>query len=85
MLENLLVNAWKFTSKRDAAHVEFGTVPQADGSAFWSANNGAGFDETYAGKMFGAFQHLHSERKFPGIGIGLTTVQRIIHRHGGRV
>ena len=86
VMENLLGNAWKFTSRHVSAHIEFGTAPQADGSvAYFVRDDGAGFDATYADKLFGAFQRLHNEKVFPGIGIGLATVQRIIHRHGGRV
>lgn len=86
VLENLLSNAWKFTARRVSAHIEFGTAPQADGSAaYFVRDDGAGFDMAYADKLFGAFQRVHSEREFPGIGIGLATVQRIIHRHNGRV
>ena len=86
VLENLLSNAWKFTARRASAHIEFGTTPQADGSAaYFVRDDGAGFNMAYADKLFGAFQRLHSEKEFPGIGIGLATVQRIIHRHDGRV
>jgi len=86
VLENLLSNAWKFTGQRDSAHIEFGTVPQPNGSvAYFVQDDGAGFDMAYADKLFAAFQRLHSEKEFPGIGIGLATVQRIIHRHDGRV
>ena len=85
-LENLLSNAWKFTSRRACAQIEFGAAPQPDGStAYFVRDNGAGFNMEYAYKLFGAFQRLHSEKEFPGIGIGLATVQRIIHRHGGRI
>ncbi len=85
-LENLLSNAWKFTSRRACARIEFGAASQADGStAYFVRDDGAGFKMDYAFKLFGAFQRLHSEKDFPGIGIGLATVQRIIHRHGGRV
>jgi PAS domain S-box-containing protein len=84
-LENLLSNAWKFTGKRARARIEFGIEPRPAGSAFYVRDNGAGFDKAYAGKLFGAFQRLHTMSEFPGHGIGLATVQRIIHRHGGRV
>jgi len=86
VLENLLGNAWKFTAHRVPGHIEFGTATQADGTvAYFVRDNGAGFDMTYADKLFGPFQRLHSEKEFLGIGIGLATVQRIIHRHAGRV
>ena len=86
VLENLLSNAWKFTSRRSCAHIEFGAAPQSDGStAYFVRDDGAGFNMDYAYKLFGAFQRLHNEKEFPGIGIGLATVQRIIQRHGGRI
>lgn len=85
MLENLLNNAWKFTSKRDQARVEFGTEESGEAQIFFLRDNGAGFDMRYADKLFGAFQRLHDEREFPGNGIGLATVQRIVHRHGGQI
>jgi light-regulated signal transduction histidine kinase (bacteriophytochrome) len=85
-LENLLDNAWKFTSKQPAARVEFGAVGRTDGQTeFFVRDNGAGFDMAYVDKLFGAFQRLHAASEFPGSGIGLATVQRIIQRHGGRV
>jgi PAS domain S-box-containing protein len=86
VLENLFGNAWKYTSHHATANIEFGTVLQPDGSeAYFVRDDGAGFDMAYADKLFGAFQRLHSEKEFPGIGIGLATVQRIINRHNGRV
>jgi light-regulated signal transduction histidine kinase (bacteriophytochrome) len=86
VMENLLNNAWKYSSKRQQAHIEFGSIPQADGTtAYFVRDDGAGFDMAYAGSLFGTFQRLHAETEFEGTGIGLATVQRIIHRHGGRV
>ena len=85
VLENLLGNAWKFTEKHPRARIECG-VTQVNGKpAYFVRDDGAGFDMAYADKLFGAFQRLHGTTEFPGTGIGLATVQRIIHRHGGQV
>jgi len=86
VLENLLGNAWKFTSKNnEQSLIEFGAEEREGERFFYVRDNGSGFDMTYVDKLFGAFQRLHSNSEFPGTGIGLATVQRIIHRHGGRV
>ena len=86
VLENLLNNAWKFTSSGIHSCIEFNVKILNEGKiAYFVRDNGAGFDMAYANKLFGAFQRLHSTAQFPGTGIGLATVQRIIYRHGGRV
>ena len=84
-MENLLGNAWKFTGKRKQAKIEVGISENGGRKAYFVKDNGAGFDMKYADKLFGAFQRLHDTTDFPGIGIGLATVQRIIHRHGGTI
>jgi len=84
-MQNLIGNAWKFTSKRPQARIEFGVTEVGGRPAFVVRDNGAGFDATHANKLFGAFQRLHSSSEFPGTGIGLATVQRVIRRHGGKV
>jgi DNA-binding response OmpR family regulator len=84
-LENLLGNAWKFTSKTAAPRIMFGCDTLAGEPAYFVRDNGAGFNAHYAEKLFKAFQRLHSEAEFPGTGIGLATVHRVIDRHGGRI
>jgi light-regulated signal transduction histidine kinase (bacteriophytochrome) len=86
VLDNLLGNAWKYSARQSNPRIEFGATRNADGvTEFFTRDNGVGFDMAYAGKLFGAFQRLHTLSEFPGTGIGLATVQRIVHRHGGRV
>ncbi len=86
ILTNLLSNAWKFTGRRARARIEFGVHEgEAAIPVFYVRDNGAGFDMAYADNLFGAFQRMHQASEFPGTGIGLATVQRIVHRHGGRV
>ncbi len=85
-LTNLLENAWKFTGKRAQAQIEFGIRRDSDGAGeYFVRDNGAGFDPVYSAKLFAAFQRLHHAAEFPGTGIGLATVKRIVSRHGGQV
>ena len=85
VLTNLLGNAWKFSSKRSHAIIEIGASLKNHLTTYYVTDNGAGFDMAYADKLFGAFQRLHSKEEFDGIGVGLAIVQRIIHRHGGKI
>jgi light-regulated signal transduction histidine kinase (bacteriophytochrome) len=85
VMANLVGNAWKFTGKRASARIEVGVTAAAGGPAYFVRDDGAGFDMQYAGNLFKQFHRLHDEREFPGNGIGLATVQRVVERHGGRV
>jgi signal transduction histidine kinase len=85
VLDNLLGNAWKYTSKHDHARIEFSQERHNGGYAFYVKDDGAGFDPAYTQRLFGAFQRLHGITEFSGTGVGLATVHRIIHRHGGEV
>ena len=85
VLQNLLRNAWKFTGLRQGARIEFGCAERDGATVFFIRDNGAGFDQRFADRLFQPFQRLHAVSEFPGTGIGLATVQRIIRRHGGDV
>jgi light-regulated signal transduction histidine kinase (bacteriophytochrome) len=85
VLENLLHNAWKYTSRLGAAEIEVGFTEEPAGTVYFVRDNGAGFNPRYADRLFRPFQRLHSQSEFPGTGIGLATAQRIIARHGGRI
>jgi light-regulated signal transduction histidine kinase (bacteriophytochrome) len=84
-LSNLLGNAWKYTGRRESALISFGEEVVAGQKVFCVRDNGAGFDMAYASKLFAPFQRLHSAREFPGSGVGLACVARVVHKHGGRI
>src|SRR4029077_11740975 len=83
--DNLFENAWKFTSRHATARIEFGVEQRDDNTVYFIRDDGAGFDEAHADRLFSAFQRLHQENEFPGTGIGWVTVQRILRRHGGQI
>ena len=85
VLENLLGNAWKFTGEKEPAEIEFGLIKKDEAEIYFVRDNGAGFDMEYAHKLFAPFQRLHNIEEYPGTGIGLAIIKRIIHRHGGKV
>ena len=85
VFENLIENAWKFTGKSESARIEFGAIRRDAKTTYFIRDNGTGFDMAHAGKLFQPFQRVHAMHEFPGTGIGLATVKRIIERHGGRV
>lgn len=84
-MENILGNAWKYTGRKPSARIEFGSMETAEGRTFFVRDNGCGFDTRYVHKLFGAFQRLHTLQEYPGTGVGLASVQRVIRRHGGKV
>jgi light-regulated signal transduction histidine kinase (bacteriophytochrome) len=85
VLDNLLANAWKFSAKKPRTLIEVGELVQNDERAFYVRDNGAGFDMQYENKLFGVFQRLHAADEYPGTGVGLATVKRVVERHGGRI
>lgn len=85
VLQNLIGNSWKFASKLEFTRIEIGRKNSNASASFFISDNGAGFDPSHAERLFGAFQRLHSVSEFPGTGVGLATVQRIVHRHGGKI
>lgn len=85
VLEQLFGNAWKFTRKKEAVRIEFGATDKSVKRALFVRDNGAGFDNAHAGQLFGAFHRAHTDGEFPGLGIGLAVVAKIVHRHGGTI
>jgi light-regulated signal transduction histidine kinase (bacteriophytochrome) len=85
VLLNIVANAVKYSSKRGDARVEIGGSEDLSENLYWVRDNGAGFDMRYAARLFGVFQRLHSQEDFPGTGVGLAIVHRVVSRHGGRV
>ena len=85
MLENLLANAWKFTSKKEDAQIKLGMTEQNNKHVYYVSDNGAGFDMRYKDKLFNAFQRLHKQEEFPGTGIGLAICKKIVGRHDGDI
>ena len=85
VLENLLGNAWKYTSRSGSAEIEFGCIEEETGTIYVVRDNGAGFNPRYADRLFRPFQRLHSQSEFTGTGVGLATAYRIINRHGGKI
>ena len=84
-MQSLLDNAWKFTGKAADPQVEIGSFNVQGNTVFFVRDNGAGFNPAYSSRLFGVFQRLHTAEEFQGTGVGLATVQRVIHRHGGRI
>jgi light-regulated signal transduction histidine kinase (bacteriophytochrome) len=85
LLEKLLGNAWKFTSKKSQASIQLGREPSSEATALFVADDGVGFDMTSAGRLFSPFQRLHKASDFDGTGMGLAIAHRIVARHGGRI
>ena len=85
LMDNLLRNAWKYTSHHDRARIEFGIMRESDRTVYFVKDDGSGFDPNAVDRLFQPFQRLHSAAEFPGSGVGLATVQRVVRRHGGQV
>ena len=85
LMEQLLGNAWKFTSKNETARIELGREAKDGEEAFFVRDDGAGFDMAHSGQLFGTFHRAHTEKEFPGLGIGLAVAEKVVHRHGGRI